>query len=215
MAIREISVGTQVGSSSQYREINLSAHTVCDLIVRLSNNKIQAGPFVKLGIELVDSVPSINYLDGGNVFLYYTRFDFKHFFAASKLERKKLYIEVIKEAFEFLEKKYDIDITLFNDVYQQAVALNFQNHYFIRAAKSSPSRDYKGQVYCEHEEDKFKVYLCVFDKEGKIIVKKFIDSSEPWSGFYGKYFGKTKWKDNRTFCLLSKDGQEECCVKIK
>ncbi|MGH0633364.1 hypothetical protein [Bacillus pacificus] len=128
------------------------------LLSKFKTNKVW-----RIIIECVeDSVcTEIRELDG--VVQVQVRLDYVKYFSSNNEEKKRIALDTLQEGICMVAHKYGWDKTVFKEVYQEMVNLDYKNIYVYKQ-KVSPNRIYVSRIVCEHEVSYFDIYVEIREK---------------------------------------------------
>lgn len=221
------------------RKFNQSTHVVTNLFSRLLNSAVKG--LHKIRIELSDAPNVYNVFpadDYTKIAHFEKSFDFAHYFAQPKLERRKIILETLYEAIVAICEKAEYDLTPFTIAYEKVKELNFENRYVHDKLKFSPNRKYKAGIQVEVDEEAADISIIVepLTPKGELLVpdketkKDFMRQPKSPSGDLGvsipifrthphhhfiyQVIHKGKWVDSETFVVSNKDEQIQFVVSI-
>ncbi len=211
------------------REFNGSAYPVTDLYYRCLGMKIKG--LVKYRIDLHDE-PNIfkvhlpdNYT---KIAHYHTTFDFAHYFAQPKPERRKIILETLHEAVVALCEKAGYDLAPFTAAYQKVKELNYENRHNLSKPKASPNRQNKATIQVEVTEEAATISVefqtpatkgeqeneCQQHPLGRGAIVQ-IARTKPHFFFIQQLVHSGKWTDNEKFTVSNKSAEINFVISLK
>lgn len=148
--------------------------------------------------------------------LIHKSFDFDHYFARNKLERRKILLETLYEAIVALCKKAGYDVSPFKAAYDKVKQLNYENRYIYGKMTCSPDRKYKAGIEIEVNEEAAFIAV-VFTKNDKNNTQRnkiTILKTQPHFMFIYRFIHKGKWIDSQTYRVSDKSGQVHFTVSL-
>jgi hypothetical protein len=167
--------------------------------------KFQTNETKKLMINCVEriSLEEVNSTSDGFTDVE-VEFDFSAYEKLNNEEKKKLILEKLYEGVLKASEVFEWDMPILNRTYQSVIESNYKNEY-IWKQKTSPSKKYTAEIFCQHEIDKYVVTMIIKKKHTNELVKNEILFTErPHELAFVQYLGNLKWISDTEVILLSK-----------
>ncbi|MEH7248263.1 hypothetical protein V7114_15915 [Neobacillus niacini] len=131
-------------------------------------------------------------------------FDYSAYEKLDNEVKKKLILEKLYEGVLKVAEVFEWDMPLLNRTYQSVIESNYKNEY-IWKQKTSPSKKYTAEIFCQHEIDKYVVTMIIKKKHTNELVKNEILFIErPHELVFVQHLGNLKWISNTEVILLNK-----------
>jgi hypothetical protein len=141
-------------------------------------------------------------------------FDFSAYEKLDNEEKKKLILEKLYEGVLKVAEVFEWDMPILNRTYQSVIESNYKNEY-IWKQKTSPSKKYTAEIFCQHEIDKYVVTMIIKKKYTNEWVKNEILFTErPHELAFVQHLGNLKWTSNTEVILLNKNNTKKWLVCI-
>lgn len=139
-------------------------------------------------------------------------FNFDHYFAQPKPERRKIILETLYESIVAMCEKAGYDLAPFTAAYEKVKELNYENRFIYGKIKSSPNRKMKAGIEIEVTEEvaTISAYIQLSGKVERITLLKTI----PHYLFIYRFIHKGKWTDSNTFVVSNKSGEVNFVVSL-
>lgn len=140
--------------------------------------------------------------------------DFHTYSQLSNEDKKKLILEKLYEGVTKVAQYYQWNLDLFKDAYHSIVEKHYKNEY-VWKKKSSPSRKYTAEIFCQHEIDKYVIKMNIKTSDTDELIKSEILITERPNEFaFVKHLGNLKWESNTKVVLLNKSRTNQWLVCI-
>jgi hypothetical protein len=131
-------------------------------------------------------------------------FDYSAYEKLDNEDKKKLILEKLYEGVLKVAEVFKWDMPILNRTYQSVIESNYKNEY-IWKQKTSPSKKYTAEIFCQHEIDKYVVTMIIKKKHTNELVKNEILFIErPHELAFVQHLGNLKWISNTEVILLNK-----------
>ncbi|MEH7010670.1 hypothetical protein V7087_07600 [Neobacillus niacini] len=131
-------------------------------------------------------------------------FDYSAYEKLDNEVKKKLILEKLYEGVLKVAEVFEWDMPILNLTYQSVIENNYKNEY-IWKQKTSPSKKYTAEIFCQHEIDKYVVTMIIKKKHTNELVKNEILFIErPHELAFVQHLGNLKWISNTEVILLNK-----------
>lgn len=131
-------------------------------------------------------------------------FDYSAYEKLDNEVKKKLILEKLYEGVLKVAEVFEWDMPILNRTYQSVIESNYKNAY-IWKQKTSPSKKYTAEIFCQHEIDKYVVTMIIKKKHTNELVKNEILFIErPHELAFVQHLGNLKWISNTEVILLNK-----------
>lgn len=142
-------------------------------------------------------------------------FDYEAYEKLSNEGKKKWLLETLYEGVIKVAETYEWDRSILEMAYQSVIERNYKNEYTWKR-KTSPSRKYTAEIFCQHEIDKYVVTMIIKIKYTNEWVKSEVLFIErPHELAFVKHLGNLKWISNTEVTLLNKYNKEKWLVCIE
>jgi hypothetical protein len=158
------------------------------LNVEIVKNGLQAKPVILLGCLQIQ-----------------ISFNLKSYFNAENLDKKKMILEMLWQGILIAVKTFKWDISPFQDAKDAVIDSNYTYHWTWKRPKLNPSKQYKAEIFCEHEIDYFRISLVIRTDTGDIIRNIHLIDEKPSEFIFVKYFGILEWKSENEISFVSRD----------
>ncbi|MBM7583694.1 hypothetical protein JOC86_000231 [Bacillus pakistanensis] len=174
---------------------------IASLYSRLLPN-FKTDEFKGIMINCVSSFDILDKLDSG-LFITFdyksviTEIDMREFLSLPTDQRKKEYtLKMMQKPLEQVAEELNWDISIFKDIYQKIIALNFENKW-VYSNKRSPNRKYSSSIVCEQEVSYIDVYFEIKNRNGEVLGRERI-MREPHTDEQHllNKLGKIEWTHN-------------------
>ncbi|PRS29058.1 hypothetical protein C6W19_22860 [Bacillus sp. RJGP41] len=178
--------------------------------------KIQTNETKKIMINCVERISSEEVKSTSDGFTdIEVEFDYSAYEKLDNEEKKKLILEKLYEGVLKVAEVFEWDMPILNRTYQSVIESNYKNEY-IWKQKTSPSKKYTAEIFCQHEIDKYVVTMIIKTKDTNELVKSEILFIErPHELAFVKHLGNLKWISNTEVILLNKYNKKKWLVCIE
>ncbi|WP_342602576.1 hypothetical protein [Peribacillus sp. FSL E2-0159] len=196
------------------RQANLNFYRETRCIASLYSrllSEIKTDEYKGILINCVSGLDVINKLEADSFIMFnyksvFAEINMKEFFSLPTDQRKKEYtLEVMQKPLEQVAKELNCDISLFKDIHQKIINLDFENKW-IYAKKSSPNRKYSCSIVCEQEVSYIDVFLEIKKRNGEVIGRERImrETDTDEQHLFSK-LGKIGWTHNHKVSFSDPD----------
>lgn len=136
----------------------------------------------------------------------FTEVNMEEFLSLATDQRKKEFtLEIIQKPLEQVAEELNWDISIFKDIHQKIINLNFENKW-VFAKKSCPNRKYSCSIVCEQEVSYIDVHLEIKSRNGELIGRERImrEADTDEQHLYSK-LGNIEWTHNHKVALSDRD----------
>lgn len=167
----------------------------------------------KISVQCVNEITDSEIRTVGGVTEVEVVFDINNYFLLGEYEKKKLILETLKEGIDLVVEKEHWDENLFNHPYQQFIKLDYVNN-FVWKSKSSPSRKFIAEVYCEHNIGSFDISINIKTSNGDTLKNVHLISERPNEWSFVSHLGNLKWSSKDQVALINNKETKRWSVKI-
>lgn len=177
------------------------------------NNRFKNDQCWKITVQAVDRIYNEDIKTIGGVTEVQVVFDIKNYFSLEDGEKKRLILKALKTGIDLVVKKEGWDNRIFDQAYQDVINADYLNHY-IWQTKSSPSRKYKAEVFCEHEISSFDISIKIKNQKGEEIKSVKVISERPNEWSFVSHLGSLKWISGDEVALINAGKTKQWTVKV-
>lgn len=167
----------------------------------------------KITVQAVDRIHNKDIKTTGGVTEVQVVFDIENYFMLEEYEKKRIILEALKTGIDLVVKKEGWDNKIFDQAYQDVINADYLNHY-IWQSKSSPSRKYKAEVFCEHEISTFDISINIKNQKGEEIKSVKVISERPNERSFVSHLGSLKWISGDEVALINAGKTKQWTVKV-
>ncbi|MBM7661666.1 hypothetical protein JOC85_002469 [Bacillus mesophilus] len=140
-------------------------------------------------------------------------FDISSYFQLEEYEKKKLILEALKKGIDLVVEKEQWDKNLFDQPYQEIINIDYINNY-VWQSKTSPSRKFIAEVFCEHKINTFDISLNIKTRSGEEIKSVKVISERPNEWSFVSHLGSLKWISKEEVALINVKETKQWTVKF-
>ena len=155
-------------------------------------------------VKCTKEITRNEYLDLLGVYEIQIQRNAYEFFDLSEIDKKKYALEVLKEGVDKVIEQKGWDSEPFEKAYHGVIDANYINNWTWRKKATSPSKQYKAEVFCEHEIEAFHINLVIRNKKKEAVKRKRIITSRPTEFAFAQYFGRLAWESDNRVVLYDK-----------
>lgn len=168
---------------------------------KLNARKFKIPKVKKVAVSLVKDKTNVLIYDYQGVLEIETDFHFLDSSYEAAMSSKYERFRILFNAFICIAEKYEIDKTIFEEVYRECIEEKLINQYYIGKRVFSDDKKYFAALLCVHEEDAFIFVVDIFDSKTNAIVKRQeIKETKPFRVSYRDYLVQIKF-DNGFYTL--------------
>ena len=128
-------------------------------------------------VKCTKEITRHEYLDLLGVYEIQIQRNAYEFFDLSDIDKKKYALDVLKEGVDKVIEQKGWDSKPFEKAYQGVIDAHYINTWTWRKKAASPSKQYKAELFCEHEIEAFHINLVIRNKKKEEVKRKRIISS--------------------------------------
>lgn len=177
--------------------------------------KFQTQETKKLMINCVERISSIDVQTTSDGFTEIeVEFDYIAYEKLDNEQKKKMILEKLYDGVRKVGAVYEWDITILNKAYQSVIESNYKNDY-VWKQKTSPSRKYIAEVFCQHELDKYIVTMSIKARDThKLLNSEILFIERPNEFAFVRNLGNLNWISNTEVILINKNKTKQWLVSI-
>jgi hypothetical protein len=131
-------------------------------------------------------------------------FDFDAYWNAGKAERKQIALDFLQDGLLEVAESEGWSKEPFQQAYKKVLDQKLVNYRPWGKLKTSPTRKYKSQVWCNYDSDCAEIFLVLF-QNGEIVCKKLVTTVLPGDVWIRGAIGELQWVSAGKVKLTSRD----------
>ncbi len=170
--------------------LNISIKGIYKIALSLSNQKL--------------NIPiSLPHRIAPRIFLF-NSFDFAHYFAQPKMERRKIVLETLHSSICEIPKYYPLDLVPFERAYQKVKDANYICRFIYGKLTATKNRLFKAGIEIEINETEATISVLFTDKDENPLKRVELLKTMPHYLFIYRVIHKGQWISNSEYVVCSK-----------
>ena len=111
-------------------------------------------------------------------------------------DKKAMVLSVLQQGIERVIEVKGWKKEFFLRAYNGVIDAHYTNQWIMKKPKSSPNRQWKAYIYCEHDLTVFQATLYIENKNGELYSKTLLFREAPDEFAFAQRLGEIKWVSN-------------------
>lgn len=197
---------------SRRGQFNFETRCTCALVERLLPRIVTDGIW-KAAFGCVTEITKLGFTAGGGVAEMEVCADPDGFFLLDDQGKKEWTLQTLERGVEQLLPLVGWSPEPFQQAFTEARALGLRNEWVWRK-KASPSRKQTAEILVQHDIHACDISMVVGDRQGELLRRELLVSSEPCEFFFYYHLGTLKWLSEARVALINRDGDRQWTVDL-
>lgn len=132
--------------------------------------------------------------------------DVDRFFSLGDVEKKQFAFDALLEGARIVSEHHSWPTAEITEAFRKAEQDQLVNEWRFQP-KWNPSRKLRAFVRCAHELQEFRAWMCVEDRNGKLVAEQHLFDETPEEFCYFPRLGTVRWTDKATVRLNDRSGE--------
>ncbi|MFT6502316.1 MAG: hypothetical protein ACJASQ_002442 [Crocinitomicaceae bacterium] len=197
--------GQRLPEGFEYRDFNITTHTVQDIFRYMLPKRFEFGNILKLNIEIKGNDESVNEALNFNGYVNYSSagFDFDEYFKLSKQEQNNVILKILRDVLDKITVDNIENKKIAFNMIDQIKELNFDYTFKSKLSKLQRIKKYKAIVEIRVNDDGQNAFLKIENQSGEMEIECHLLKNNVYE-FHNNLY-KSKWNGD-VFQIIDREG---------